>query len=64
MDVRRLVVSFLIALGPLAAAYTYATVSSLGTVGAGIGATMILWPTMVVTPFLVIAGVAYYFMDQ
>lgn len=64
MDMRRLLVSVLIAVGPLAGAYAYAAISSLRTVGADIGAGMILWPVMVMTPFLVIAGVAYYFMDR
>jgi hypothetical protein len=64
MNPRRLVVSLLIAFGPLALAYTYAAVSSLGTTGANIGAGMILWPVMVLTPFLIIAAGAYYFMDK
>lgn len=57
-------VSLFIAFGPLVLAYGYATISSLWTTGANIGAAMILWPVMVITPFLVIAGGAYYFMDK
>lgn len=64
MNTQRLLVSLLIAFGPLGLAYAYGAISDLGTTGVNIGAAMILWPVMVITPFLIIAAVAYYFMDQ
>lgn len=64
MDVKRLLTALAIGFGPLALAYTYAIVSSQTATGANIGASMILFPVMIVTPFLMIAAGAYYFMNK
>lgn len=55
----RLVVAILIGLGPLVATYTYLSVVNTGPMGG-----ILLVPVLVITPFLMIAGGAYYFSDK
>lgn len=56
---RRLLIATMIGLGPLICAYSYVTLRDFGPMGG-----MVLIPVLVVTPFLLIAGGAYYFWDK
>lgn len=55
----RLLVALMIGLGPLVCTYAYLTLADVGAMGG-----ILLVPVLVVTPFLVIAGGAYYFSNK
>ncbi len=64
MDVKRLLISFLIGLGPLASTMAFFAITSRNAVGANIGGGLILLPVLIITPFLLIAAGAYYFRSR
>lgn len=51
--------ALMIGLGPLVGTYAYLMLVDVGPMGG-----ILLVPVLVVTPFLVIAGGAYYFRDR
>ncbi len=56
---RRLLVAILIGLGPLVGTYAYLSLVDTGPMGG-----ILFVPVLVVTPFLIFAGGAYYFLDK
>ena len=56
---RRLLIAMMIGLGPLLCAYSYVMLADVGPMGG-----IVLVPVLVITPFLLIAGGAYYFSDK